>query len=103
MNYINFNNAGSSFVTNQTLNTIKKLFDYENHIGGYNAENLYKKKIIDFYFNTAKLINCDPSEISFLQNSTYKLNFFSSIINKKMKIIILDNEYGNLIGIIDKN
>ena len=105
MNYINFNNAGSSFVTNQTLNTIKSFFDYENHIGGYNAENLYKKKIIDFYFNTAKLINCDPSEISFLQNSTYAWNFFlnSIIIKKNENVIILDNEYGsNLIGIINK-
>ena len=105
MSYINFNNAGSSFLTNQTLKTVKSFFDYENDIGGYNAENLCKKKISDFYFNTAKLINCDPAEISFLQNSTYAWNFFlnSIILKKNENVIILDNEYGsNLIGIINK-
>lgn len=105
MSYINFNNAGSSFVTNQTLKIVKSFFDYENYIGGYNAENLYKKKISNFYFNAAKLINCDQSEISFLQNSTYAWNFFlnSIILKKNENVIILDNEYGsNLIGIINK-
>ena len=63
------------------------------------------KKISNFYFNTAKLINCDQSEISFLQNSTYAWNFFlnSIILKKNENVIILDNEYGsNLIGIINK-
>ena len=39
-------------------------------------QNYCIKKISDFYFNASKLINCDPNEISFLQNSTHAWNFF---------------------------
>ena len=76
MSYINFNNAGSSFVTNNTLKAIKSYLDCEQKFGGYYAEKLYKKKLEKFYFNTSKLINCEPNEISFLQNSTYAWNLF---------------------------
>ena len=105
MSYINFNNAGSSFVTNNTLKAIKSYLDCEQKFGGYYAEKLYKKKLEKFYFNTSKLINCEPNEISFLQNSTYAWNLFLSSISfkKEENVVIFDNEYGsNLIGLINK-
>ena len=42
MSYINFNNAGSSYLTEKTQKIVKDFFDYENIVGGYNAENLFK-------------------------------------------------------------
>ena len=105
MSYINFNNAGSSYLTNKTQKIVKDFLDYENIVGGYNAENLYKNKLNEFYLNASKLINCDPKEISFLQNSTYAWNFFlnSTHFSKDENVVILDNEYGsNLIGILNK-
>ena len=105
MKYINFNNAGSSFVKNQTLKIIKDFLEFENKVGGYNAEILYKKELDEFYLNTSKLINSNSNEISFLQNSTYAWNFFLNSISlkKNENVIILDNEYGsNLIGLINK-
>ena len=105
MSYINFNNAGSSYLTEKTQKIVKDFFDYENIVGGYNAENLFKNKLNEFYFNASKLINCDPKEISFLQNSTYAWNFFLNSIHfrKDDNVVILDNEYGsNLIGILNK-
>ena len=106
MSYINFNNAGASSVTKSTLRIIKNFLEFENNVGGYNAEIRYKKKLDEFYLNTSKLINSDLNEISFLQNSTYAWNFFlnSIKIKKDENVIILDNEYGsNLIGLINKN
>ena len=105
MSYINFNNAGSSLVRNETLKTIKSFFEYEQKYGGYFAEKLYKKKLDKFYSNTSKLINCNPNEISFLQNSTLAWNFFLSSVNlhKEDNVVILDNEYGsNIIGLLNK-
>ena len=105
MSYINFNNAGSSYLTNKTQKIVKDFLDYENIVGGYNAENLYKNKLNEFYLNASKLINCDPKEISFLQSSTYAWNFFlnSTHFRKDENVVILDNEYGsNLIGILNK-
>ena len=57
MKYINFNNAGSSFVKNQTLKIIKDFLEFENKVGGYNAEILYKKELDEFllkYIETNK-------------------------------------------------
>ena len=105
MSYINFNNAGASSVTKSTLRIIKNFLEFENNVGGYNAEIRYKKKLDEFYLNTSKLINSDLNEISFLQNSTYAWNFFLNSISlkKNENVIILDNEYGsNLIGLINK-
>ena len=47
MSYINFNNAGSSYLTERTQKIVKDFFDYENIVGGYNAENLFKDLEID--------------------------------------------------------
>ena len=63
------------------------------------------KKLDKFYSNTSKLINCNPNEISFLQNSTLAWNFFLSSVNlhKEDNVVILDNEYGsNIIGLLNK-
>ena len=65
MKYINFNNAGSSFVKNQTLKIIKNFLEFENKVGGYNAEKLYEEKLDQFYINVSKLINSNSNEISF--------------------------------------
>ncbi len=105
MNYINFNNAGSSFIEDKTIKIIKSFLDYENNVSGYYAEKLLKKKLDEFYFNASKLINSNPKEISFLQNSTYAWNFFLNSVNikKSENVVILDNEYGsNLIALINK-
>ena len=82
MSYINFNNAGSSYLTEKTQKIVKDFFDYENIVGGYNAENLFKNKLNEFYFNASKLINCDPKEISFSKSETASLILFFKDISE---------------------
>jgi len=106
LNYINFNNAGSSFPRETTLSIIKNYLDYEKEIGGYLAESKYIKEINRFYIELSKLINSKTKEISFVQSSTHALNFFIDSIkfSKNENVIIFDNEYGsNYLNLLNKN
>ena len=105
MSFINFNNAGSSFVTEKTLKVIEQFFSQEMKYGGYYAEDKFKKKIDEFYTNTSKLINSKSDEISFVPNTTYAWNFLVNSINlqKSDNVILFDNEYGsNYIALLKK-
>ena len=105
MNYVNFNNAGSSKSYNSVDKAIYKYLQVEKKYGGYYAETLYKKKIDKFYTSLAKLLKCKENEISFLQSSTVAWNLFlnSIKISKKQNIVILDNEYGSNFVYFKKN
>lgn len=105
MNYIHFNNAGSSLPEISTTKIINKYFELESKIGGYEAEEKEKSRIEKFYVNTSKLINCEPREISFFSNATLSWNlFFKSInFNSLDEIIIAENEYtSNFISILKR-
>jgi selenocysteine lyase/cysteine desulfurase len=97
LSFINFNNAGSSFVTKKTSEVIKQFFSQESIYGGYYAEEKFRKKIDEFYTNTSRLINCNCDEISFVPNTTYAWNFLINSINleKTDNVILFDNEYGS--------
>ncbi|MAI60749.1 MAG: hypothetical protein CMM92_07000 [Rickettsiales bacterium] len=106
MNFINFNNAGASLLDPSTKNDISKYLQLETKISGYYIEQKKKKFLDKFYFNAARLLNCKPKEISFLQSTTYGWNLFinSLTIKKNSNIIIFDNEYGsNYITLINNN
>ena len=106
MNFINFNNAGASLLEQSTENEISKYLKLETKISGYYIEQEKKEILNNFYFNAAKLLNCKPKEISFLQSSTYGWNLFISSLTtkKKSNVVIFDNEYGsNYISLINNN
>ena len=86
MNFINFNNAGASLLEQSTKNEISKYLKLETEISGYYIEQKKKKILDNFYFNAAKLLNCKPKEISFLQSSTYGWNLFINSLTTKKKI-----------------
>jgi len=106
LNFINFNNAGASLLETSTKNHISKYLKLETEISGYYIEQKKKKVLDKFYSNAAKLLNCKPREISFLQSTTYGWNLFiNSITTKKnSNIVIFDNEYGsNYVSLINNN
>ena len=105
MSFINFNNAGSSFVSKKTSEAINQFFSQESIYGGYYAEEKFRKKIDEFYTNTSRLINCNCDEISFVPNTTYAWNFLINSINfeKTDNVVLFDNEYGsNYISLLKK-
>ena len=97
LNFINFNNAGSSKNSNEVVKTITAYLEEEQKLGGYLAAEINRHKILNFYRVFSKLIKCRKSEISFLPSSTYGWNFFLNSISfkKNDNVIIFENEYGN--------
>lgn len=102
---INFNNAGASNIDKKILFEMISYFNLEREVGGYEAFEIQKNKINDFYKNISKLLNCSPSEVSYFGSSTLAWNqIFNSItFDKKDNIIIFNNEYSsNYISILKR-
>ena len=105
MDIIHFNNAGASLTNSNSIQILKDYIDLEKNVGGYELQEKYKAKLNKFYEVISRLINCKPSEVSFMPNSTLSWNFaFNSIpITKYDDILIFENEYSsNLLTIIKK-
>ena len=67
---IHFNNAGSSLNPNFVTAAVINYLDREQVIGSYEAAEEAKGLIDNFYTNFSSLLNCNKSEISFIENST---------------------------------
>lgn len=104
MNFINFNNAGSSKTFSRTNSKIKEYLDQEERLGGYYCVEVFKLNLLKFYQNLSNLINCQPEEISFISNTTVGFNLFINSIKvaKGDNFVILENEYeSNLISLLN--
>jgi len=105
LDIIHFNNAGASLTNINSIQILKDYIDLEKNVGGYELQEKNKAKLNKFYEVISRLINCKPSEVSFMPNSTLSWNFaFNSIpITKYDDILIFENEYSsNLLTIIKK-
>ena len=103
MNFINFNNAGSSQTFKKTINEITRYLKDEENLGGYFCADLFKKKLNNFYINLSQLLNCEPDEISFISNTTVGYNYLINSLKfkKNSNILIFENEYeSNLICLL---
>lgn len=72
--YINFNNAGTSFSPRQVLNAIQSYQCLEQQIGGYEAQADKQVELDSFYHHAAKLIHCQPDDIAFTENASRAWN-----------------------------
>ena len=86
MNFINFNNAGASLLEPSTKKDISNYLQLETKISGYYIEQKKKNVLDKFYLNAARLLNCKPEEISFLQSTTYGWNLFINSLTIKKKL-----------------
>ena len=59
----------------KSIQILKKYLDLEKKFGGYELQEKSKAKLDKFYKVIAKLINSEPSEISFMPISTLSWNF----------------------------
>ena len=88
MDFLNFNNAGSSRTFSISNEAIVKYLKIEKNYGGYHCANIFSEKLNEFYLNLSKLINCKPSEISFIANTTLGFNLFINSLKKKKTVKI---------------
>ncbi len=67
---IHFNNAGASLMPQSIIDAIVNHLKLEAIAGGYEAADQKAKEIEGFYEATAKLLNCQPSNIAFTSSAT---------------------------------
>lgn len=98
-----FNNAGSSLMPNIVVDSMLDYLKQEEQSGGYEVANRNAELLENFYTETAKLINCRPSNIAFMTSATEAFSkALSSIIFKEGDVIIttVDDYISNQITFI---
>ncbi|WP_374105492.1 aminotransferase class V-fold PLP-dependent enzyme [Chryseobacterium sp. NKUCC03_KSP] len=98
-----FNNAGSSLMPNIVVDSMLDYLKQEEQFGGYEVANKNAELLENFYTETAKLINCKPSNIAFMTSATEAFSkALSSIIFKEGDVIIttVDDYISNQITFI---
>ena len=100
---IHFNNAGSSLSPQSVTDAVISYLTREQEVGGYEAAEEAKYLLNNFYVEFAELLNCDESEIAFIENSTRagELAVHSIKSTHGDQIITAENEYGsNYLGLL---
>ncbi|MCD0478139.1 aminotransferase class V-fold PLP-dependent enzyme [Chryseobacterium sp. LC2016-29] len=98
-----FNNAGSSLMPNIVVDSMLDYLKQEEQFGGYEVANKKAELLENFYTETAKLINCKPSNIAFMTSATEAFSkALSSIIFKEGDTVIttVDDYISNQITFI---
>lgn len=98
-----FNNAGSSLMPNIVVDSMIDYLQQEEQFGGYEVANKNAELLENFYTETAKLINCKPSNIAFMTSATEAFSkALSSIIFKEGDTVIttVDDYISNQITFI---
>ena len=100
---IHFNNAGSSLNPKGVFVAVQSYLNREQEIGSYEAAEEAEVLINSFYTKFSELLNCDESEIAFIENSTRAWEMAVHSIGWKPgdEIITGENEYGsNYLGLL---
>ena len=100
---IHFNNAGSSLSPQSVTDAVISYLTREQEVGGYEAAEEAKYLLNNFYVEFAELLNCDESEIAFIENSTraWELAVHSIKWAHGDQIITAETEYGsNYLGLL---
>lgn len=92
-----FNNAGSSLMPRPVASALKDFLASEEKIGGYETAAAYAEKLDQVYTSGARLLNCSPSEIAFLENATraWQMAFYSIPFAAGDRILTSIAEYGS--------
>ena len=94
---IHFNNAGASLMPTPVSEALHNYLRSEEKIGGYETTEQYSESLERVYSSAAKLINCSPEEIAFVENATraWDLAFYSFKFKPGDKILTTVAEYGS--------
>jgi cysteine desulfurase / selenocysteine lyase len=92
---IHFNNAGSSLMPQPVYQAVLDHLALEQTIGGYDAEATADPILEDFYDAFAALLNCDRSEIAYVENATraWDMAFYSLPLTADDRILTVEAEY----------
>ncbi len=79
------------------INAVQEHFLLEAQIGGYEAADAAEENVNQFYQAAARLINCSPQEIAYLENATraWDMVFYSFAFKPGDRILTAKAEYAS--------
>jgi cysteine desulfurase/selenocysteine lyase len=94
---LHFNNAGAALMPAPVVTAMKQHLDLEATCGGYEAATMVLTQSERIYAAAARLINCSPDEIAFVENATraWEMAFYSLAFAKGDRILTAQNEYAS--------
>ena len=92
---IHFNNAGASLMPDPVIQVLHDHLELERAVGGYEAMLQKSEQCEGYYKSFAKLFNCDPVEIAYVENATraWDMAFYSVPFAPGDRIITSKAEY----------
>ena len=100
---IHFNNAGCALSPHHVTDSVISHLKLEQRIGGYEAASQAETQIANFYTQLAQLLNCESSEIAFMESATraWQSALLSLDLKAGDEIITAGNEYaGNYLTLL---
>jgi selenocysteine lyase/cysteine desulfurase len=94
---IHFNNAGAALMPNPVYQTLTDHLELERQIGGYEAAAKAATELDAFYSEFASLLNCEPSEIAYIENATraWDMAFYALPLAEGDRIMTHASEYAS--------
>ena len=92
---IHFNNAAASLMPDPVVDAVNDHLELERTIGGYEAMQQRSEQCEGYYKSFARLFNCDPVEIAYVENATraWDMAFYSVPFTPNDRIITSKSEY----------
>jgi cysteine desulfurase/selenocysteine lyase len=96
-NVLHFNNAGASLMPQPVLDAVVNHLQLEASIGGYEAKNRQSEVVEHVYDAAARLVNCTPAEIAFIENATraWDMAFYAIPFKAGDRILTARAEYSS--------
>jgi selenocysteine lyase/cysteine desulfurase len=94
---VHFNNAGFSLSPSVVVESVIGHLHLEQQAGGYEAAELAAGKIDNFYRAFARMLNCQPEEIAYIENATraWDMAFYAIPFQKGDQVITGQAEYAS--------
>jgi selenocysteine lyase/cysteine desulfurase len=102
---LHFNNAGSSLMPAPVADGLHDFLVAEEQSGGYETAGARADQLDNFYSAFAKLLNCKPAEVAYIENATraWDMVFYSIPLQPGDRILTSVAEYGsNIIACLQR-